>query len=295
MVVHLYFTFLLAFASYAGLSLMISCIDPSFDQLPGESQCEVLKMLQRVWGFGALILGFVLAIAQVIFGLLAKKESKKYEEKIALMEETIEDIKRELNSCKGQIGTLQLENEKLSILRQNIAAVFENYLVNILNSLDCGEDERITLYVVNPEETAFNISKRCSSNPTYRFWKQNEYSMSIGCIGRAWTNGWYYKSGFPNYEENRRRYKKAAKELGYSAAQVEAFTMKACTYFAYRFSSLDKQDHKAIVVLESMNPNYKSEEELKREFRRCNDFVYRLVRDFYDYIPRGPIAEKEGL
>lgn len=71
--------------------------------------------------------------------------------------------------------------------------------------------------------------------------------------------------------------------------------MKSRTYFAYRYDSGDKQNHDAVVVIESMTPHYQSKARLLKEVKRCGNLIYQLVKDFYDFIPRGPIATKEGL
>lgn len=203
----------------------------------------------------------------------------------------------ELSRLKRQNADLLKEVSDLRILKDNVDSVVKLYLGAVSKTLKMGVNERISLYVLDPDGQSFSISARDSENPDLRIYKRDTFAIDEGIIGLARANGHAYIANLPSYKNAPKNYINVCKEKfeRMSATRVKALSMKAQFYYAYRFSSHDNRDFNSIVVIESMNPTFKTEEELNEVFAPNNEFVYMLVKNFGSYMPMIGLAKKEDL
>lgn len=282
--VPVYFSAIFSLTTVGGLRIILSHVS-TFGELTVDEQLAVLNSVQRTWGGGAFIAGGVMLL--ILFVAQFKVKS------------TIERLRVAVGQLKTSNQNLasrnDILNDQVGLIRDNIDSLVENYLVGMSKILSFSDNERISLYLVQPSNTEVVIVKRCSSNPTYKSWRHDIYDMRKGILRDAWNNGSAYIDRLPDAEKCGKKYMRKLGKLGYSEEDVDALTMKARTLYAYRYSSFDKQTHKAIVVVESLNDQFLSKDKLDCEFTRCNDFIFRMVSVFNESIPRGPIAKEREL
>ena len=230
-----------------------------------------------------LIVVFLVVIIQIVLEIYLFKGNSR--------------TRNELSRVKRQNSDLLKEVAEMHILKDNVDSVIKLYLGAMSKTLKLSVNERISLYVLDPSGQSFLISARDSENPDLRIYKRDTFAVNEGIIGLARANGSAYVANLPSYKKAPKNYINACKEKfdGMSAARIKALSMKAQFYYAYRFSSYDHRDFNSIVVVESMNPTFKAEEELTNVFAPNNEFVYMLVRDFGKYMPKIDLAKKENL
>ena len=291
----IYITLCFAICSYGGLRFLYSHLSGEFVKLSDQEKVSLLDDTQVTFCLCAFSIGILICILQGVLMLLIQRKERDYENEIEVLKKQLSEeaaINLKL-TAENQILSNQLK--VLSILRQNIVNVLQNYLDSVAASLRFTGKERMTLYIIDPERKSFNVVRRYAHNSDWRKWTEVSCPVDVGVRGRAWEKGCHYIGTLPDYDEDPVKYKEQSRKFGYTDDEIDAFKMKARTCFAYRYDSCNKQDHHAVIVIESMSAHYKSKQELRKEIQKCGNLVYHLIKDFYDFIPRAPIATKEGL
>ena len=291
----IYITLCFAICSYGGLRFLYSHLSGEFVKLSDQVKVSFLDDTQVTYCLYAFSIGILICALQGCLMLLIHRKERDYEKEIEGLKKQLSEEAAIKVKLTKENQTLSAQLKVLSILRQNIVNVLQNYLDSVAASLQFTEKERMTLYIIDPERKSFNVVRRYAHNSDWRKWTEISCPADVGVRGRAWERGCHYIGTFPDYDEDPVKYKEQSREFGYTDDEISAFTMKARTYFGYRYDSCNKQDHHAVIVIESMSAHYKSKKELRKEIERCGNLIYHLVRDFYDFIPRGIIATKEGL
>ena len=281
--------------SIGGLRFIFSHISENYNNLGDDAKIKYLTGIQDDYCLYALILGFSLCVVQIVLLLFVRKRRREFEAEISSLNDQIKQLRGKLSDSQIENDNLVVQVKALRMLRQNIVTVLQNYLDSIAGSLKVTVKERITLYVIDSENKSFNIVRRYAEDHKLRAWTEISCPVDFGVRGIAWNKGVHYVKGLPDYNTDAEKYRKRSMQFGYTAKQVDSFKMKARTYFAYRYDSRNKQHHQAVLVIESMKPKYKSKAILRKEVERCANLIYHLIKDFYEYIPRSPIAAKEGL
>ena len=272
------------------LTFVGACINDFMSLISKLADTKVLEWNSVVWKQYAhhgriyfLVIVCLAVVVQIVLEIYLFRENGRKKDALSLLKRQNADLLKEVSD--------------LRILKDNVDSVVKLYLGAVSKTLKMGVNERISLYVLNPDGQSFSISARDSENPDLRIYKRDTFAINEGIIGLARANGHAYISGLPSYKNAPKNYSNVCKEKfeGMSATRIKALSMKAQFYYAYRFSSHDNRDFNSIVVIESMNPAFKTEEELNEVFAPNNEFVYMLVKNFGGYMPKIGLAKKEDL
>lgn len=205
--------------------------------------------------------------------------------------------KARITELEDKLSNQSKELEEAKLLKDNISSIVKLYLSATSKALKMGTEERISFYKLNPDGKSFSILARDSENTDLRTYKRDTFDIEEGIIGLARTSGHAFVGGLPNYKKAPKNYINVCKEKfdGITATRIKSLTMKAQLYYAFRFSAHDHLDFNSVVVVESMNPMFKTEQELQDVFSPDNEFVYMLVKNFGNYMSTPDIAKKENL
>lgn len=182
---------------------------------------------------------------------------------------------------------LEEKIQKFSFMFQGVGSLIKIYLSSVSASCKLTPDERISFYFFDKNGKKVYLSDRNAQNPEYKVIHRDEYKTDEGIIGLARKKTSALVGDLPDYDESENMYINVCVErFKMTKETVRNLSMKARFYYAYRFSSVDKQKFNSMVVVESMNPKFATEESLNEIFTGDNDFIYQLVSSFNSYLPR---------
>lgn len=195
----------------------------------------------------------------------------------------IEEKKR----LEKKVKKLEVKIEKFGFMFQGIGSLIKIYLSSVSASCKLSADERISFYFFDKNGRKAFLSDRNAQNPEYKVIHRDEYRTNEGIIGLARKKTSALVGDLPDYEKAENLYISfCIDKFKMTKETIKNLSMKARFYYAFRFSSVDKQDFNSMVVVESMNPKFATEESLNEIFVGDNDFIYQLVSSFNSYLPR---------
>ena len=201
-----------------------------------------------------------------------------------------------INKIERQQGELDCIKSELETLQHGVSEIFHKYLMHLSEASGCGNNERLSLYVVcnDSEPDTIELMRRYSENGSLRKLGRPKYRIDEGVIGKAWESKYYYLTNLPDPERDFTSYKRQQMcEFGYSETMVRNFSMKARTYFAYKVSQKDRCV--GFLVVESLANKFKDELSLCEIFCKHNDFLYFMLEMFKNKVPTYDKAMKEDF
>lgn len=143
-----------------------------------------------------------------------------------------------------------LENTRDTLIN-NLESVPVGMIKILAKNFKIGNDSRITLYRVSPEETFIPVA-RYSDSPLYRKLGRNEYPIDSGYIGKCWKDGKAVKERLADYTNNPNRYvQEALKQGGITESEIHGLLMKSRSFYCKRLD-YNGDEPIAVLVYESM-------------------------------------------
>lgn len=193
----------------------------------------------------------------------------------------------ENKKLKIKVKKLDERIQKFGFMFQGVGSLIKIYLSSVSASCKLTSEERISFYFFDGNRKIAYLSDRNAQNPEYKIIHRDEYRTNEGIISLARKKTSALVGDLPDYEKTENMYINVCVErFKMTRETIKNLSMKARFYYAYRFSSVDKQDFNSMVVIESMNPKFATEELLNEIFKGDNDFIYQLVCTFNSYLPR---------
>lgn len=220
------------------ISLGVVLYDPEFTD-------KTQKIIKTTWGHLWYLCIFLLVASSIVLAV-----SKYYHYK---SKDTITKLRAELKSCKEIFDrTLFIE-------------IFTGYLYALSSEKLCfgakGENsERITLYIHDNSKDSFIPFSRVSQNPLYKKKGRPEYPDDIGCIGKAWENGWHFDNCFPEEKDEYAKYCKNG--YGMNHGVTNSLAMKSKLFACLRIEG--EGDPLGLIVVESMIADRYQEDDIKK-------------------------------
>lgn len=152
-------------------------------------------------------------------------------------------------ALKDSISKLENDN---AMLLNNLESMPVDMIKILAKNFKLGNDERVTLYRVIPNE-AFVPVARFSESPVYRKFGRKKYPNDSGYIGECWLKGEVKKEKLADYESNPKRYIDQALRQGGSLTEeaIKELQMKSRSIYCKRLH-YNGDDPIAIIVIESM-------------------------------------------
>lgn len=237
------------------------------------------------WSWITTIVCFTLCGINILFRVmrwfLVEKPKGKY---CKALEEKVSNLNMYLSDAWNELATL----------RQGVSDGFHRFLAHISEYLGCGNQERISLYVIRSVDGAGEVElmQRYSLSGELGKLGRSKYKITEGVIGRAWKDGDCYFTNLPDPKHDFKSYKKMQKdEFGYSEEIIKKFSMKARTYFAYKIAN--KDDCPGFVVIESLRNKFLDENTFLETLTKNNDFLHFMLSTFKTKVPTFEQAMKE--
>ena len=228
-------------------------------------QSQIIVFLSGIFIFGY-------AVEKIFAHYARKKENSAIDEK--------KKLEKKVNKLNEKI-------QKFDFMFQGVGSLIKIYLSSVSASCKLTPNERISFYFFDKKGKKAFLSDRNAQNPEYKVIHRDEYKTNEGIIGLARKKTSALVGDLPDYEKSENLYMNVCVErFKMTRETIKNLSMKARFYYAFRFSSVDKQDFNSMVVVESMNPKFATEESLSEIFAGDNDFIYQLVSSFNSYLPR---------
>jgi len=204
-----------------------------------------------------------------------------------------------LTAATGILQTIQKHKEAIQRQRSNeslalaMPPIIRNYVIGIYENMGLGTEERITLYLHN--ENYFLPCARFSRNSNFKGIKRPYYRNDRGVIEKVWSLGWYFDNKFPDPANGSGYYEYCRDTYKYCKKDVDSLSMKARFYCGIRIEDSLHRDSYAMIIIESMNPNYMTETEAKKQLTREAKILVPLLENkiVRDTIPNQSIVGKE--
>lgn len=168
-------------------------------------------------------------------------------------------------------------------LKQHLDLIFKHHLISIYQSLSCTSTERISLYIVKNNQ--FIRCARYSQNPSYNKPGRAAYPINQGVIGKAWESSIFFAHDLPDYEKRKEQYfDDSFSKFGISKNEAMAFNMHSRLYLGYRISDKEEVNYNGVIILESIRPRFRSQNEIVAVLSRNRECLFKLIRDFQDSL-----------
>ena len=228
-----------------------------------------------------IILWITDILLRILRWLLVKKPM---DAEIKRLTQENSNIKQELSNSENELAALQ----------QGVSDGFHRFLAHISECLQCGSQERISLYVIRNVVGGYAVElmQRYSENGEIGKVGRSKYDINEGVIGRAWEDGCFYYTNLPEGDRDFKSYwRQQKREFGYTEDMVKRFSMKARTYFAFKIAY--KDDCPGFIVIESLANKFLGEDKLKELCVKNNDFLHFMLSTFRNKVPTFEQAMKE--
>lgn len=263
----------------SALGFVLRYVSDDFCGLLPNEQTNILVELQYVIVPRAVLFAIVFFALQVISEILAAQLERR--------------IGSELDQLRGKVKKFSKKIEKIKYFSQGIGAFIKLYFDAAAKKSGVGDQERLSFYIREKNSKKLWISDRYASNEDYQAILRETYSVGEGIIREAARKGSACLGELPDYDVDPEGYIRTCKDkFEMKRATVQALSMKARFYYAFRFSSHDNQRYNSMVVIESMNPKFSTKNKLDEVFSTDNEFIHCLVDTFFEQIPRLKISKK---
>jgi len=193
------------------------------------------------------VLYYFVVIFSIIFGLAGIQNAKN-----------ISDLEIDNTDKAGKI--IDLENSFSSVVKER-NELFNSYLMLLVKNLNFAHNERISVYKIY--ENNFILIGRSSNNPNLVLHGRSNYPLNEGFIGKAWAEGEFYIHDLPdpNLRNGDTYYQRVNAICNIPRNVIQGMTMLSRTFYIYRINGFEGHP-KAIIVIESQNPNAFTKEEV---------------------------------
>jgi len=209
---------------------------------------------------------------------------------IALGYVTYNEIKNKRSI--SELEKLLSEYENISeTLSENIKELFNGFLYKFSTAqLGFTPTERVTLYIHDGNQTFIPFG-RYSSNTSFAKKGRPEYSDSIGCVARGWTDEWhFYQSSVSPLGDEEEYIKEQKEKYMLDKSTVRKMNMKSSQLCVMRLDVGKKAI--AVIVVESINPNKYVEDEIKTTLSYQKEYLAQMILILNKYIPKPSNANK---
>lgn len=190
---------------------------------------------------------YFVVVFSIVFGLAGIQNAKN-----------ISDLEKDNEEKAGKI--IDLENSFSSVVKER-SELFNSYLMLLVKNLNFGHNERISVYKIY--ENNFILIGRSSNNPNLVAPGRSNYPLNEGFIGKAWGEGEFYIHDLPDpsLRNGNNYYQRVNSICNIPRDVIQGMRMLSRTFYIYRISGF-QGDPKAIIVIESLNANAFTKEEV---------------------------------
>jgi len=201
--------------------------------------------------------------------------------------------KKRVSKLESEIRKLEKNKE---FLQENARDIVENFLHVISDRLPSFSKQddihnRISLYLF--DSGFFIPCSRISSNPNFEEFKKSQYETGVGCIGKAWSDGWLFDNGFPDSGEDYVSYSRDRYSVDVDGLQIR---MKSRLYCCLRIAHEKKK--LGILAIESTKSERYELAVLEKEFKHnktFGQFLGYLVAVLKPYIGLPSKFDEKGV
>jgi len=178
----------------------------------------------------------------------------------------------------------------MSVISGNVPQLFDGVCSNIASEMKLGSKERITLYVHN-KISSFSPVSRYSKNPVKKAKGRSEYKDDVGVLAQAWQYGRVFDN---NSDLQSKWLTYCNSKYGLDKATARNIKFKAQLYAGIAIYD-SKQNPIGILLLESENSNFISEDEAMNKMKTHAPHLSELIQNLYDLIPIPSVAARRGF
>ncbi|WP_374497143.1 hypothetical protein [Vogesella indigofera] len=197
-------------------------------------------------------------------------------------EETIESVKKENAKL----------SDRMTVISENVPQLFDGVCSNIASKMNLGSKERITLYV-HDKNGSFSPVSRYSKNPVKKSKGRSKYKDSEGVLAQAWQHG----RVFDNHADLQNKTKWA--NYCHSKYSLDKVIARKISFKAHLYAGIAIYDSKkspiGILLLESENSNFISEDDAVMQMETHALHLSELIQNLFDLIPMSSIASERGF
>ena len=186
------------------------------------------------------------------------------------------------------------QTRRIERFSEGINVIFESFITNVGSQLGFGTHgrSRATLYIHDSEKRQFFICGRFSYNPVLKKIRRTWFKDTQGCIAEAWTNDWHFDNSFPAGQREFISYNASR----YKIPRNELRKLRMCPHLiAAKRLSAGPNDAIGVLVVESVDANSFTEEDLKDRMFRIEEQLSPLINELKSYIPNPDEARERGL
>lgn len=197
-----------------------------------------------------------------------------------------------LSTLENKIG--ELESEQESVLH-DLGAVIRGYLWGIVENLNFGPDDRVTLYSHEAKIQSFIPLERISLNPIFNKKSRTSYPDNEGYIAKAWQEGFAFEENLPSFDTAKKKYINKAKQVNFPESLHSVVRMKSRLYFGWRITDSKNEIPLAVLMIESLAPDRWTKEELEKYFLQEKKKFCNIFERVHKNLPEYSEAREKGF
>jgi hypothetical protein len=223
--------------------------------------------------FGVLQPTLILAFAICVVFLIAVHVAR------AMTVDSYKDLKERAKRAQ------ELED----VIAENITEIINGIILGLVSKLGLKQDDnsRISLYVNHPSGDLVNVG-RVATNPNIEKVGRKILPKNVGCVGKAWAEGWAYVRSFGEGE-----YVEHECHYGMKPEEIQGLAMKPQFMAALRID--DGPREIAVVVFESLQPERFDETRIRRELSSFCEYVTGTLVTLTPHLPQPLSGGREDL
>ena len=205
-------------------------------------------------------------------------ETKKFESKINVLEESNLNNQRTINELQ----------EEIEINGRIIENHLHSFLVFLHKQLGFQRSERISVYVRDEENNNFRIVGRYCTSPNYNKIGRESYEGNKGFISKCWDgDSEDFVKILPKYGSD--EYYKEQASVGYAKDELDKLSMKPRLFYVLNISK-DSRPSIGVLVIESTKerldgyPNYSADEAEEKFQKRFSKEIQKYSQYLYDVM-----------
>jgi len=189
---------------------------------PGATQCP------SSWSPQALGIPLIF-----LFGALHLLKQRREKEDVAKLTEERDDLADQKSGLE----------DRLAVAQGVVTSLLDLFALTLAHGLSLGTQGRASIFLTQADGESCLLVGRFSDNPTYKRPSRSSYSLTQGCMGRAWTDSELEALDMPDTASTVTEWVNyQAKAYGMPKEEAKALPMKSRSYAGVR---VDDSKHMA--------------------------------------------------
>ncbi len=189
-----------------------------------------------------------------LFGALHLLEQRREKEDVAKLTEEKDDLADQKSGLE----------DRLAVAQGVVTGLLDLFALTLAHGLSLGTQGRASIFLTQADGESCLLVGRFSDNPTYKRPSRSSYSLTQGCMGRAWTDSEHEALDMPDTASTVTEWVNyQAKAYGMPKEEAKALPMKSRRYAGVRVDDSMGRQHFGVVIVESEKPRGVSLDALK--------------------------------